>query len=83
MIADMTPVAARAATDIARLTHAVPAIEETKREWGKYGLLALCVIGGLVAFHLHPDQGGPIVGIVGVVGGTVAITMIVNVFKKK
>jgi hypothetical protein len=82
-IADITPQAAKVTTEVARLTHAVPAIEETKREYGKCALLALCVVGGLVELHLRPDQGSAVVGIVGVVGGTVAIKMIIKVFTKR
>lgn len=69
MRTDMTPEAARAAIEIARLTHAVPAQEQTNQARQPTWRVAICVsalVVGIVAMAIRPEVAWQIASAVGV-----------------
>ncbi|WP_437752005.1 hypothetical protein [Sorangium sp. So ce1389] len=88
---DMSAEAARAAIEIARNTHVVPAEERTKRELIrsrseqlKAIVTGVCVLSGILGVVFASEGKAPSIAIiVSVVGGLYAVREIVKSFKKR
>lgn len=83
---EMSPEAAKAVTEVARYTHAVPAEEQTKRSvevTKRRVVVALCFVVGVVTMFLDPKLGAYICTALSVFGGVTMAPEIIAEIKKK
>lgn len=81
----MTNVAADAHKEVARLTHAVPAQEATRRakqETLRVALVVLALALGAILIYFKPAAGWPIAALMSVLGGTALAPSIIEAAKR-